>query len=254
MSDATPGNVARPRRMRKEELRALMLDTAEELLGDRGLGVNAYPLNLEELIRRAGVPRSSVFNAFGTKESLIFELALRLLPPTSPLAGYFSGMWAQILDEVVAELPGPEDAAWRRAALREVVRRSVRKNHDMLAGSSRWRTFRALSMSLDSFPDDERRVLTERLHHIQREYVAVMSACYQRVFDRFGVRLRAGIDIRHFTGSVSSALEGIATSRAFGPTVPDEVLSLPGPDGTAVDWHLSSVAFLALVEGMTEPV
>lgn len=256
MPDAGSGGKApRARRMRKEDLRELMLTTAEDMLGERGLGINAYPLNMEDLIRTAGVPRSSVFNAFGSKESLVYQLALRLMPPESPLAGYFSGMWASVVEQVVGENPGPEDAAWRRAALREVIRRAVRKNHDLLAGSARWRTFRALTMSLDSFPDDERAVLTDRLRRIQDEYVRVMSACYERVFERFGLRLRTGIGIMHFTGSVSSALEGIATNRAFGPpNAADELLTFPGVDGEPVEWHVAAVAFLALVDGMTDPV
>lgn len=250
----TPAGVRAPR-IKQEDLRERMLVTAEELLGDRGLGVNAHPINMEELIRQVGVPRSSAFHAFGSKENLVYQLALRLLPPESPLAGHFATMWTAIADEVVADNPGLEatsDGRWQ--LLRETVRRAVRRNHDLLAGSSRWRTFRALSMSLDSFPDDERAVLSERLIRIQTEFVRVMSATYERVFARFGRRLRTGLDIEHFTGAVSSALEGIATNRAFGPAMPDQIVDLPGIDGELVEWHLAAVAFLALIEGMTEPV
>jgi AcrR family transcriptional regulator len=200
------------------------------------------------------VPRSSAFHTFGSKENLVFQLALRLLPPESPLAQYFAGMWQRVREQVEAENPAPVDAATRRALLREVVRRAVRQNHDLLAGSSRWRTFRALSMSLASFPDDERVVLTERLRMIQETYLRVMSACYEGVFARFGVRLRPGFDMAHFAGAASSALEGIATNRAFGPEVPDQTLTLPGIDGEPVEWHLAAAAFMALVDGMTEPV
>lgn len=257
MPDRAPAGGKAPRarapRMRQEDLRELMLRTAEELLDGRGLGVNAYPLNMEDLIRQVGVPRSSAFHTFGSKENLVFQLALRLLQPESPLATYFAGMWAEAVRQVVADNPGLDDAEGRPALLRETIRRAVRQNHDLLAGSARWRTFRALSMSLDGFPPEERAVLAERLQLIQSTYLRVMAECYQRVFDRFGVRLRPGLDIHHLTAAASSALEGVATTRAFGPTVPDEVLTLPGLEGEPVEWHLSAVAFVALVDGMTEP-
>jgi AcrR family transcriptional regulator len=252
MTDApvSGGTPARGRRMKQEDLRELMLRTAEEQLDGRGIGVNAYPLNMEDLIRHVGVPRSSAFNAFGNKENLVFQLALRMLDPHSPLAVHFAAMWVRVADQVAAEHPDRDGFAM----LRETVRLSVRMNHDLLAGSARWRTFRALTMSLDSFPDGEREVLTDRLHRIQEDYVSTMAGCYAEIFERFGVRTRAGIDIRHFTGAVSSALEGIATDRAFGPAVPEKLLTLPGIDGEPVEWHLASVAFFALIEGMTERV
>jgi AcrR family transcriptional regulator len=232
-----------------------MLDTAEQLLGDRGLGVNAYPLNMEDLIRQVGVPRSSAFQAFGTKENLVFQLALRLLPPESPLAQYFSTATIEVADAVGAEHPELADhAEGRRALLRETVRRAVRRNHDVLVGSARWRTFRALSMSLDSFPDDERAALTERLDLIQAEFLRVMAECYADLFARYGIRLRPGLEMPHFVRAASSVLEGIATSAAFGPPSTADVLLLPGIDGDPVEWHLVSVAFLGLVDGMTEPV
>jgi len=249
MSDATPvGGIRRGRRMKQEDLRELMLSAAEDQLDGRGLGVNAYPLNMEDLIRRVGVPRSSAFNAFGTKENLVFQLALRMLDPHSPLAAHFARMWGAVADEVVSEYP--DCRPWD--LLRETVRRAVRMNHDVLATSARWRTFRALTMSLDSFPEDESAVLSARLHGIQEDYVTTMAARYAAIFERFGVRLREGIDIRHFTGAASSALEGIATDRAFGPDQPEQFVTLPGIDGDPVEWNLAAVAFLALIEGMTE--
>lgn len=245
---AVGGAPGRGRRMKQDELREIMLRAAEELLDGRSIGVNAYPLNMEDLIRHVGVPRSSAFNAFGNKENLVFRLALRMLDPHSPLAGHFATMWARVAEQVVAENPGRDDSA----LLRETVRRAVRMNHDLLAGSARWRTFRALSMSLDSFPDDESAVLTERLRRIQDDYLTTMSVCYAAIFARFGVRMREGIDIDHFTAAVSSTLEGTATNRAFGPAEPEDLLTLPGIDGEPTEWHLAAVAFLALIEGMTE--
>jgi AcrR family transcriptional regulator len=253
-SPPQPPAGVRARRIPQQELRTRMLDAAEGLLGDRGLGVNAYPLNMEDLIRQVGVPRSSAFQAFGTKENLVFQLALRMLQPESPLAAFFAGTMYRVADEVVEERPAlAADAAGRRALLNEVVRRAVRRNHDVLVGSARWRTFRALSMSLDSFPDDERAELERRLHSIQDQFLEVMAECYLALFERFGVRLRPGLGMPHFVRASSSVLEGIATTGAFGPPTGAETLILPGVDGDPVEWHLVSVAVVGLIDGMTEP-
>jgi hypothetical protein len=45
----------------------------------------------------------------------------------------------------------------------------------------------------------------------------------------------------------------VATSSAFGQSFADETAELPGIDGEPVEWHLSAIAFLGLVDGMTEP-
>ncbi|MFJ6653863.1 TetR/AcrR family transcriptional regulator [Microbacterium sp. NPDC091313] len=250
----SPRRTSRAPRIRQEELRERMLSTAEELLDGRGLGVNAYPLNMEDLIRQVGVPRSSAFHAFGSKENLVFQLALRLLPPESPLALHFAGLLRRATAEAVdAHADAMDSADGRRAVLRESVRVALAGMHATLAGSARWRTFRALSMSLDSFPDDERVVLIDRLQAIQEQYLEVMSEAYAEFFDRFGLRLVADITMGHFVRTASSALEGIATGSAFGQHFPEEEQERAGIDGTPVVWHLSAVAFLALVDGMTEP-
>lgn len=258
MAEATGGatrRTTRAPRIKQEELRERMLSTAEELLDGRGLGVNAYPLNMEDLIRQVGVPRSSAFHAFGSKENLVFQLAMRLLPPESPLAAHFARLLA---DSTTAAVDTHADAMTtadgRRAVLCESVRVALVGMHESLAGSARWRTFRALSMSLDSFPDDERVVLMERLQSIQDEYLRVMGDAYAAFFERFGLRLRPEVTMGHFVRTASSALEGIATSSAFGQHFPEEEQERPGIDGTPVIWHLSAVAFLALVDGMTEAV
>ncbi len=255
VTDAAPARRrARAPRIKQEELRERMLLAAEELLGGRGLGVNAYPLNMEDLIRQVGVPRSSAFHAFGSKENLVFQLAMRLLPPESPLAAFFAKTLDDAADAVGAENPGCLDTAeGRRAALLETVRRALTTMHATLAGSARWRTFRALSMSLDSFPDDERAVLLDRLETIQNQYLEIMSAAYERLFARFGRRIVSGLGMGHFVRTASSVLEGVATSSAFGQSFADETAELPGIDGEPVEWHLSAIAFLGLVDGMTEP-
>jgi AcrR family transcriptional regulator len=258
MADTSGRPARRPSRaprIRQEDLRERMLSTAEELLDGRGLGVNAYPLNMEDLIRQVGVPRSSAFHAFGSKENLVFQLAMRLLPPESPLATLFARLLSEATEAVVTdhgELLSGDDG--RHALMREAIRRALRGMHDTLTGSARWRTFRALSMSLDSFPDDERDVLLERLQLIQDEYLRTMSAAYDAFFERFGRRLVPELQMGHFVRTASSALEGIATGSAFGQHFPEETTELPGLDGEKVTWHLSAIAFAALVDGMTRPV
>lgn len=247
----------RPRaaRIPQEELRERLLAEAERMLDGRGLGVNAYPLNMEDLIRQVGVPRSSAFHAFGSKENLFFQLALRLLSPSSPLATRFAGLLTDSVETVVAENGAlMTDAEGRHALLRESVRRALPQMHETLVRAPRWRTFRALSMSLDSFPDSERDELRARLGTIQEIYLDTMAGAYAATFERFGVRMRPGLSIAHFVTSASSTLEGVATGPAFGQPLTAEWVGLPGIDGADVQWHLSAIALMALVDGMTEAV
>ncbi|WP_435526907.1 hypothetical protein [Microbacterium aurantiacum] len=258
MAESAPAAASgRPRaaRIPQEELRERLLAEAERMLDGRGLGVNAHPLNMEDLIRQVGVPRSSAFHAFGSKENLFFQLALRLLSPSSPLAMRFAALLTESADAVVAEHETlMTDAAGRRALLRESVRRALPRMHETLVRAPRWRTFRALSMSLDSFPEAERDELRARLGTIQDIYVDTMSRAYEATFERFGVRMRPGLSITHFVTAASSTLEGVATGPAFGQPLAAEWVALPGIGGAEVQWHLSAVALMALVDGMTEAV
>ena len=255
MAESTPAAASgRPRaaRIPQEELRERLLAEAERMLDGRGLGVNAYPLNMEDLIRQVGVPRSSAFHAFGSKENLFFQLALRLLSPSSPLATRFAGLLTDSVEAVVAENGAlMTDAEGRHALLRESVRRALPQMHETLVRAPRWRTFRALSMSLDSFPEAERDELRARLGTI---HLDTMSRAYEATFERFGVRMRPGLSITHFVTAASSTLEGVATGPAFGQPLVAEWVALPGIDGADVQWHLSAIALMALVDGMTEAV
>ncbi|ANG85074.1 hypothetical protein A8L33_06475 [Microbacterium aurantiacum] len=72
--------------MSREELRTRVLAAAHDMLGGDGLTVGLHHLNMEELIRRVGVPRSSAFAAFGGKEQLMADLMVDTLRPASSTA------------------------------------------------------------------------------------------------------------------------------------------------------------------------
>ena len=64
----------RPERVPAEEVRQRMLDAGRELASESGAALTIEHLRLEEIIHRAGVPRSSVYRMWPYKEDYIDDL------------------------------------------------------------------------------------------------------------------------------------------------------------------------------------
>ena len=72
-------------RLSAEELRDRMLDTAKSMIADAGgLTVSLAHLNMEEIIRAAGVPRSSVYREWAAREDFYVDLMVELSVDDGP--------------------------------------------------------------------------------------------------------------------------------------------------------------------------
>ena len=251
----------RAKRMPKDELRGRVLDAAEALLRESGLTVSVYHLNMEELIRRVGVPRSSAFSAFGGKENLITELILRLVHPEDSLGAAFSPGTIQVAQQVIAEnahrmvnADGTPNRAGRDAVLREAIRVGAKQNYDDISSSAAWRTFMALSVSLDGLPPERRERVTETMQIVEARFIDTMSEFYEGLLSVFGRRVRDGLTLRHIATAGTAVVESVAERRFLGAQILSEPVMWPGLDGEPVEWHMASIGFLAVIENMTEPI
>jgi AcrR family transcriptional regulator len=245
----------------KAELRQRVLDEGAALLADAGVTVSLYHLNMEELIRRVGVPRSSAFAAFGGKEELIIELMVQLLRPRPGASIGFSPSTARVAQQAIARhasrltrADGTPDPDGAYAVLRETVRMTLPQNVDDTASSPEWQTFMALSASVPSLPPGRREKVTEALRVAETQFVEAMTAFYRDAFPMLGRRLRAGVEWRHLVTAGATIVEGIVSRRRMGAPVADDVILAPGIDGEPVEWTLAALAYLAVIDGFTEPV
>ncbi|MCX6501374.1 MAG: TetR family transcriptional regulator [Microbacterium sp.] len=248
------------RRLPRAELRRRILDAGEDLLASGGLAVGLQHLNMEELIRRVGVPRSSVFAAFGGKEELVTELMVQALRAPDPAAvvGY-SPPTVEVAKSILVEnadrlmdAAGRPDAAGQDAVLREVIRRVILVNVEDMTVSTEWQTYMALSVSVRSLPPGRRERVHNALHAAEARFITEMADVYGHAFEALGRRPRTGFTLRHVATAGASVVEGIVSRRLVGSADADATITRPGLDGGPVEWHLAAVAFLAMILEMTE--
>lgn len=259
-----PARPPRAPRLSREELRTRVLAAAHDMLGDDGLTVGLHHLNMEELIRRVGVPRSSAFAAFGGKEQLMTDLMVDTLRPRLADGGALSiasdGSVAEVR-RVLAEnahrmtdAAGRPDPAGGTVVLREAVRVALVRNFHDTMGSSEWKSYMALSVSVNSLPENRREVVGDVLRETDTVFLERMARFYEQIFAVVHRRPRPGVTYRQLVTAGASVVEGLVSRALIGSESFSDDMSGPGLDGDEVPWSLVATAFWALVEGLSEEI
>ncbi|MBZ4486890.1 TetR family transcriptional regulator [Microbacterium sp. cx-55] len=238
-----------------------MLDAATVLLEEGGISVGLHHLNMEELIRRVGVPRSSAFAAFGGKDELLTALMLRLLEPDGPHAlGYSPGSndvaaatFTRHADRLV-RADGTLDPEGAAEVMRESIRLSLARNVADTMQSTQWRTYMALSVSVESLPPVQRPRVQAALRAAETAFLQQMGELYRSVLEYLGRRPAEGVTYLHIAAVGASLVEGMASKRLIGVTDADSTVTRPGLDGEPVEWEVTALAFAAMLDGLTRPV
>lgn len=246
------GQAGPSRNLPMEELKDLLLDKAVEMLGPTGLTVSLEHLNLEELIRAAGVPRSSVYRAFGNKEAFFLQLMIKLVEPTETSGAAYDPGTAEVAQATAMKYQDRlGNASGQRAVAREMVRLAAKRNFDAICASVTWKTYIALSATLDSLEPSSRAPLLEALSKAESSFIEKMSHLYEQLMPIVGLTFRDGFTSRHLAAAGAAIVEGLAQRRPVNADVVDTPILLPGIDGDPVEWHLAAVGFLAALDQMT---
>jgi AcrR family transcriptional regulator len=269
----------RPERVPAEEIRQRMLDAGRELALEAGAALTIEHLRLEEVIRRARVPRSSAYRLWPYKDDYIDDLLCYLAGAGS----WFSdrvvidpttfSMVRQLLD-ANQEMTGTPEG--RRALLREVIRVTAERNYQALSESAPWRLHMALVATLGSTRAGQaRQSIAAALEDAQARSREMMVAVFSHLADEIGLRIRdpaRTIEHMQLAGGLlvqGLALRNVQVQAARGgcedadadtacPVVAhvDALLNapLPGPalDGGTAPWSLAALAYLGVVESFIE--
>ncbi|WP_237160162.1 TetR/AcrR family transcriptional regulator [Mycobacteroides abscessus] len=241
-------------RLTAEELREHLLDTAVEILSQSGgLTVSLAHLNMEELIRIANVPRSSVYREWKTKEAFYIDLMAKMVEPSLDQGA----AWDQETIDVAVAVIGQyherlHTADGRRAVLGEAARLAVRQNFEAVSQSLAWRTSTALAATLPALEEGDRERLLAALRQAETHFIDKMAAFYEQMMPILGLRPKAPFDLRTFTATASSMIEGLISRSRTNPDVVNHTIMLPGIDGDFVEWHLSAIGYLAILDTMIE--
>jgi AcrR family transcriptional regulator len=271
-SQASPAR-RRRRRIPATEVRDQMLATARSMITTSGVTISMEELSLEEVIRRADVPRSSAYRIWPYRDDFIDDLILHMAGPDWFGAGAFDQPTLDLAAQVVIDhgdmLQTPDG---RRTLLLEAIRQAIKLNLESLIGSDEWRIFLALAATARSTPDPKTRARVEgMLGETEKRFVSTMSGFYQSMAEVLGLRLRFPDHHRfeHIAVAGAALLEGLALRHLLAqgllgsgedeggdPYLRDIIHTpLPGPaiSGDMADWSLAAVAFLGIAEAFVEP-
>lgn len=246
-------------RLTRDEVRRRVLAVATTALAETGVTVGLHHLNMEELIRQVGVPRSSAFAAFGGKEELITEIMVELLlPEGDQLLGFSPGVLDAVRDTLVAHrhrlqhADGSIDREGRAAVLREVVRVALSLNVAEVASSASWQTYMALSLSSRSLEPTRRRRVESALRDAESRFVQMMASLYAEQLPPLGRTPKAGVTWLLVATAAAAIVEGMVGRRLAGSSVAATPVPGPGIDGGTVPWDPTALTFLGVLEALTE--
>ncbi|MGC7358356.1 hypothetical protein RA989_21135, partial [Mycobacteroides abscessus subsp. massiliense] len=84
------------------------------------------------------------------------------------------------------------------------------------------------------------------LRQAETHFIDKMAAFYEQMMPILGLRPKEPFDLRTFTATASSMIEGLISRSRTNPDVVNHTIMLPGIDGDPVEWHLSAIGYLAM--------
>jgi AcrR family transcriptional regulator len=236
-----------------------MLDVAVARVKAEGLRLDYANIELEDLIRAAGVPRSTVFRIWPDRVAFVADLVRALFEADPGFDTGFDDETRRLLEQAVAAEPAADpDAArtpeGRQAALRDALRVAVAHNMAAIETTVAWRAYKTMSAALasgDAVPggDTVRALLSE----IEDRYLDRMAEIYRGLNAAFGLRMRDGVTERDLAVAVVAMVDGMSDHRRINSEMVDapRIVAL-GPEGTR-EWHLAAIAVSGIYSAFTEP-
>ncbi|GLK15708.1 TetR/AcrR family transcriptional regulator [Herbiconiux flava] len=247
----------RPRsRIPAAEVRRRVLDVAMERVEGIGLTIGFEHIVMDDLIREAGVPRSSTYRLWDSKEAFVTELLIEIARETSN----------KLTDDETLELSERilldhvdrlADARERQQVLYEVIRVALEHNYRAVIDSVAWQSYVGLSATLLSHLDWPARVEIERaLLSGSAEFVERMAEFHRQFSAVLGYRLRPEWDgdYRPYATVISAVVEGLGLRHLGNPAIVDARYRGPATiTSDDAEWALPAIALLAVFERFLEP-
>lgn len=253
--DDTAEPSARAARIPSEQVRSRMVAAAREVISAKGLTVGFSHLPMEEYIRLAGVPRSSVYRIWSTREEFVADLIGEVFVQDRFADGVDPEAMRLMREVYDGSTEHLTTAAGRRAVAWEMIRIGANANVESLRRSVDWSSYNALlacTFSMEQGPAREAVQATAR--RIETMLTSRMQAFYQETLDIFGSALRPGFSTLQLAHLTAIVIDGLAhRGRLLDDDLDGEVV-MPGLDGAPVAWSLAGWTIRSIVDGMLEPV
>ncbi|MFB2599479.1 TetR/AcrR family transcriptional regulator [Herbiconiux sp. P17] len=242
-------------RIRAAEVRRRVLDAALERVEGIGLTIGFEHLVMDDLIREAGVPRSSTYRLWDSKEAFVSDLLIEIATETSNKLADAETL--EISERILFDnLELLTDEADRRRVMYEVIRVALEHNYRAVIDSVPWQSYVGLSATLLSHLESSAREEIERALRAGSDAFIERMAEFHKWFSTIlGYRIRAewNGDYRPYAVVISAVVEGLGLRHLGNPGVVDA--SYRGPatiTSNDPEWALPALALVAILERFLE--
>lgn len=267
-SSHEPGRMTTARRRRPRlsdaETEARMLAAGLSVLTERGLSISLDHVVMEDIIREAGVSRTSVYRRWPYRELFHTDL-LAALAEHIWLAGGSQETADELHTMLTTRAGELRTDGGRRRLLVDGLRVSLQGNVDDLAASPQWQSYLALEASLPSLPEVERERIGATLAAQDERFVKQRADVYRELLGVIGYRLSPPLDgdegLRVLSSATGAMMIGFLLKGAASPDSLRPSVRIAALGGSEADWSVPVLAiattFLAMVEpdpeGLADP-
>ncbi len=242
-------------RIRASEVRRRVLDVALERVEGIGLTIGFEHIVMDDLIREAGVPRSSTYRLWDSKEAFVADLLVEIASETSnKLADNETLAISEgILFANIDRLRSADD---RVRVMYEVIRVALEHNYRAVIESVPWQSYVGLSATLLSqMESSARHDIEQALRSGSSDFIDRMAEFHGWFSGILGYRLKAEWegDYRPYAVVISAVVEGLGLRHLGNPQLVDATYR--GPATIASDdpeWALPAIALVAILERFLE--
>jgi AcrR family transcriptional regulator len=242
-------------RIRASEVRRRVLDAALERVEGIGLTIGFEHIVMDDLIREAGVPRSSTYRLWDSKESFIADLLIEIAAETSnKLADDETlAISERILFDNIERLASQHE---RERVMYEVIRVALEHNYRAVIASLPWQSYVGLSATLlsqmDSYPREE---IEQALRAGSDDFIDRMAEFHKWFSSILGYRIKPewNGDYRPYAVVISAVVEGLGLRHLGNPGLVDAAYRGPATiTSDDPEWALPAIALVAILERFLE--
>jgi len=254
-SQAPTGLARRGRRLSDQETEQRMLQAAVRMVGSAGLTVSLDHISLEDVIRAAGVSRSTVYRRWPHKDLFFSDLVKELARTATPT---IAAQEVALIREVFAERTDWLDsAALRQGLVAELFRRLSLLDFQTLSGSAEWRTYVALHATFMSLADDELRAQVQgALAESEREHLGRVASAWEQLAGLLGYRLRPelGTTFGDLAALLNATMRGLVIMAQSMPELGQQrAAARPLAVAATADWSLPALGLASIAWAFIEP-
>jgi AcrR family transcriptional regulator len=254
---APTGLARRGRRISEEETERRMLAAALAMVRRTGLTVSLDSISLEDVIREAGVSRSTVYRRWPYKDLFVSDLVKELAKAAIPSPADHEAVTQLIKSVVDSRQAWLATAEGRQALLLELFRQTAVLDFENLYRSPEWRTYLALHATFISLAEGELRdEVQATLAQSQKGFIDRVAQAWGYLAALFGHRLRpelgAGFEVlATLVGALSRGL--VLMSLSMPELVSERRKASPFGAENVEEWSLSGLGFTSIAFSFFEP-